>query len=203
MKALKTLLIVAIIHAGVFTSCIESEYHWDNMNTEGILNIPPVPLGSFEKISFGELAYDEGILDPEITDKLIIQYKYVLHDILGSDVMKDFFYEGMKRDVSIEGDFNLLFDESQNPDLWKISLAFSVLDGQEEIVPVNITGIEGITSGVKKITIALPKELYNTDAQHLMIAIKFKVPSQINLEEGNYLQLSNLIIKTAGYVVDL
>lgn len=206
MKLSKILLIITIISTGMFFSCIDSEYHWDNINGEGVLNIPPVPLGSFDKMEFVDLDLDiEDLVDDPENFKFKLQLSDTLKNIFGEDAVKDFFYEDMKRDLSIEGDFDLSMD--QDVSNWKVNLAFHVLDENDRSIDqVKIQGITGIKNEKgQTIKIVFPKEYggYMQNANSLKITLEFYVPTKINISSDEYMQLSNLIIKTAGYFVDL
>lgn len=205
MKLSKILLIITIVTTGIFTSCVDSDYHWDNINGEGILNVPPVPLGSFDKMEFMNLRLDiEDLVDDPDNFKFKAQLSDTLKNIFGENAVKDFFYKDMKRDLSIEGDFDLSME--QDVSNWKVNLAFDVLNENDKIIEqVKIQGISGIKNGKQDIKIIFPKELgdYMQNANSLKITLEFYIPTRIDISADEYMQLSNLIIKTAGYFVDL
>ena len=207
MKLLKNLLIIAVLSTGIFTSCVDDDYDWDKMNTGGVLNIPPVPLGTYEKMTFDDSNLDlDEILDPELDLKLEFQYSYTLKNLFDSDVVTDFFHEYMERDLSISGDLDVAIKQDIRD--WGIDLIFTALKEDNTIdrnVVIDTKDIGKITNGKQNISIVFPKSNRGKmdEARHLMVTVKFKVPRQIELTNEDYIQLSNLVIKSAGYFVDL
>lgn len=202
MKVLKVLLF-SVILCTLLPSCVDSDYHWDNINTEGVLNIPPVPLGSFDKMFFEDMDMDIITIPGEIPS-FEFEYRDTLKNVFGTNVVKDFFHPYMTNDLSLEGDLNVqIFGEKSN---WKVNLEFHLLDNNYKILDdIVLKGIGDIKNGDQKISIVFPKEYGGKmeNVEHLMIKIIFITPSTIELDTKDHIELSNMIIKTGGYFVDL
>lgn len=194
-----TLLLILL----ALQSCIDSEYNWDNINTEGVLNIPPIPLGNYEvtlnRLDF-DVQYDKGIEIPSFT----FQFDDTIKDIFSSNSVKDFFHEYMTRDLSIEGelDMNVLTESNIS-----IDIQFNVLDVNNKIIKqVEIEGTDKLQPGKQNLTIIFPKEdaIYMKDSEHLLLKVRVRTPNQLFApKDTDYILLKDLIIKTGGYYVEL
>lgn len=197
----KLLVLIALII--IIPSCIEDGYHWDDLNKDGVLKIPPILLGSYEEMPFVEMD-SENITVPGDFPTHIVEYRDTINNFFGRRVIKDFFHQYMERDVDVEGEIVLdLFGEDSN---LSIDVDFGMLDHTgKPIEGIDLEGLKDVHNGTQKFSITFQKEkreLIRT-SEHLLLIIRLTSPSEIEISEDSYIQLNNLIVKTAGYYVDL
>ena len=90
---LKSLLIVAIF-VFLSPSCVNSDYDFDNIDTSGVFNIPPLMLGNLDPIELAELA-PPSIIPPGINlPPIRVVYSYTLEGIFSGDAVERLFFDG-------------------------------------------------------------------------------------------------------------
>lgn len=201
MKIINRSLILFLILISLF-SCIESEYHWDNLNRKGVIDLPPVPLGAFETIVIKDL--NGHIIDIPGIPSVTYEFKYAFRNLFGSSSIKRFFHEYVDRDISIQGELEVrILGEDSG---LEIDIDFEPLNENNEIIKdVHIKGFKDVKYGTQDLFIIIPKEnvAQMSKAEHLQMRITLTTPTNIELAEGDSIKLSKMIIKTAGYLVDL
>lgn len=201
MKIINASLIAILLLSSMF-SCIDSDYHWDNMNKTGIIELPPVPLGAFETLVIKNLNGHE-VNIPGI-DSHTYEFKYAFKNLFGESSIKNFFHDYVNRDISIEGQLDMyILGENSGMD---VDIDFEPLDVQEEVVQgVHIKGFKDVKYGTQHLAIVIPKDdiAKMRKAEHLQMKITLTTPTSIKLADGDSIKLSKMIIKTAGYLVDL
>lgn len=201
MKKLCWGIIAMMLLCSTF-SCVDSKYHWDNMNKEGVLEVPPVPLGAFKALVLDDL-FEESL---EIKDLPTGTYHadYTFENLFGDKSIKRFFHDYVKRDIILAGkiEMHMLGWDSE----LAMEVDFFALDNEKKILSdINIKGNTKVVYGVQDIDIIIPQEdvPLMRQAEHLLMRVTLDTPKNITLTEGDSLKLSNMIIKTAGYLVDL
>lgn len=199
----KLVISIAMLSVLLVTpSCIDSKYHWDNLNKEGVVDIPPVPLGAFKPIVIGDF-FEEPLVIKDLPSATYVD-KYNFENLFGDKSIKRFFHDYVERDIIIAGKFEMKmlgWDSGMTMDI-----DFYALDANKEVLEnIDIQGNMRIEYGTQNLIIKIPREDVPKmrQAEHLQMKITFYTPINITIVEGDYLQLSEMIIKTAGYLVDL
>lgn len=205
MKKLNISLIVLLVLSSMF-SCIDSEYHWDNLNKKGVVDLPPVPLGAFKAITIKDL-HPEQIEIPALPAGEY-DLKYSFNNLFGSSSIKRFFHGYVERDILLQGKLEL-FMLGKDSGI-EFDIDFEPLNEENQVIKeVKIEGLKSIRYGARDLTIKIPQDqihyMNEKNAKHLQMRLKFKfiTPSTIELTRADSIKLSNMMIKTAGYLVDL
>lgn len=185
-------------------SCVDKSYDWDDMDTSGVFNIPPVMLGDIDKIYLGGLS-TTSILPEGLP---VTGFKRVLTDtitgIFDGDVMQDFFFEGADT-VKIEAKADVVIKEV--PGDTRIILYFNAIDYennriQEVVIPQQELRAE--TDQAVNIKIAPKYMKYMEEAKSLELTIAIIADSgTIQIGAEDYIFLKSVIVKTGGYHLDL
>ncbi len=201
MKKISWSVIAMMLLCSMF-SCIDSKYHWDNLNKEGVLEVPPVPLGGFKALVLDDL-FEESL---EIKDLPTGTYyaDYTFENLFGDKSIKRFFHDYVERDIILAGKIEM-YMLGWNSEL-AMEVDFFALDSEKKILEdIKIKGNTKVVYGVQDIDIIIPQEdvPLMRQSEHLLMRVKLDTPKNITLTDGDSLKLSNMIIKTAGYLVDL
>lgn len=199
----KLIISIAMLSVLLTTfSCVDSKYHWDNLNKEGVVDIPPVPLGAFKPIVIGDF-FKEPLV---IKDLPIGKYKgdYVFENLFGDKSIKRFFHDYVERDIILAGKLEM-YMLGWDSDLTLDVDFFALDENKKTLSDINIKGNMKVEFGTQQLNIIIPKEdvPLMRQAQHLQMTLTLETPRNITIVEGDYIKLSEMIIKASGYLIDL
>ena len=204
MKYLQKSLLMVATAVFLLQSCVNRDYDWDNMDTSGVFNIPPVMLGNIETIRLAELPI--GILPPNhniILPPYALIRSYVFENFFEGDVVDSFFFEGAGT-VEIAGTANLALLVHGA----FINLYFNILDGKGEPIPgISIPPQHLVSGGQNQpLSIRIEEQFMPrmTYAQDLEIVLVIAYPGgALTLLPESYLQLNEVIVRTGGIRFEL
>lgn len=192
--------------AGLFQACTDKDYDLDDIDKNGVIPIPPVPLGSFDTIrveGLEELPEIPPIFLPQAPQE--VAYKYVLNDLFNGSFVKNFFYEGAK-DIQLLGLIDVMI-LTENSGL-ATAIQFKVLDEDyNEIPQIKIADQNDFIYGKNQpLKIVLESQYFKyfreNNATHLELNIVLRANS-IAITEKDYIFLKELVLKTGGLHVEL
>ena len=203
---LKSLLTVATFVL-LLQSCVNRDYDFDNMDTSGVFNIPPIMLGSIEiellDLPIGELP--ERLPDgfPPLP-ALSYVLSYTLYDLFGEEVVDNFFFPGARR-VEIEArEVNVRLPLSGAT----IDILFNVLDSEGvPLLGVTIPPQRLTTGRNQRLRITLDERymryMHNAQSLEFVLALSSPPGATLEIDGTSYLELNNVIIRTGGIRFDL
>ena len=201
---LKSLLTVATFVL-LLQSCVNTDYDFDNMDTSGVFNIPPIMLGSIE-IELFDLP--EGIL-PELPPEFTLPgLSYVLsetlYDLFGEEVVDNFFFPGAGTVEIAARQVNVRLPVAGAT----IDLFFNVLDSEgEPLLDVNIPH-QRLTMGQQNQSLSITlnerymRYMHNAQSLELVMALSSPPGATLEIDGTSYLELNNVIIRTGGIRFD-
>ena len=201
---LKSLLTVATFVL-LLQSCVNRDYDFDNMDTTMVVRIPPIMLGSIERIELANL--DElpiGILPPNIdAPPLSVVKSYTLYDLFDEGVVDNFFFDGAGAAEIEAKSVNVRLPLSGAT----IDLFFNVLDDEgEPLSGVNIPHQRLSVGQNQNLRVGIDAQSmrFMSNAKSLKMVMLIAGSEGATLIDGNsYLELHNVIIRTGGIRFDL
>ena len=198
---LKSLLTVATFVL-LLQSCVNKAYDFDNIDTSGVFNIPPIMLGNIERIELVNLPI--GVLPPDIQiPNLSMVVSETLYDIFGEEVVENFFFDGAGAFAIEAREVNLHLPLSGA----RIDLFFNVLDSEGSSLPgVNITS-QHLMAGQQgqRLLIEINEQSMRSmnNAQSLEMVLAISSPAGATVIPGDsYLELNSVIVRTGGIRFD-
>lgn len=187
----------------VTQSCVDKSYDWDDMDTTGVVNIPPVMLGNIDVFYLDKLA--TGILPDGIP---VYDHKIVLSDTIAGlfdgDAIQDFFFDGAGT-VKIEAKADVVIKEI--PTNGRIMLYFNVINNEKKRIQEIVIPEQELRKGNDQtltIEIASQYMRYMGDANSLELTIVILTnDGRIQIHSDDYIFLKSVIVKTGGYHIDL
>lgn len=187
-----------------FQSCTDNDYDWDDIDKNGVLPVPPIPIGSLDTIWINTLVEIPTLPPIELPGEgATVCYSYTIDNMFGEDAIDKIFYEGAK-DVTIQGlaDIVILKPTSK----LRIGIKFEVLDEQRKVIDaIKIPDQNEFIYGKDQpISILFGAEYmkYFENAAHLKLNIVLKA-NTIAIGEKDHILLKQLIAKTGGIHVEL
>ena len=210
MKRLFKCLFLIAIPLFVMQSCVDKDYDWDELDTSGVINIPPFFMG-FDTIFIEGLPSLPEIPGGGISTPNIEVRTDTIHNIFGEDAVKNFFFEGAG-DVALEAnmDFRLKY--------WNSSTSFDVdvyvtiinndgnANSKVKIQPLNFSigakvGNEEVKTEPFVIKIESQYAQYMSEAEHMELTIVIKATS-IWFANDDFIFIKDAVFKTGGYRYD-
>lgn len=186
-------------------SCVDKDYDWDDMNKEAQIPLPPVFVGSYDKIVIMDLDDFQEIPPIELPGVGVSHaYGYVFEDLFTEDAIDNFFYEGNHVTLSGLIDIQVLGSNSN----LSVGIIFKVLDEDmneiEEIVIPNEANLKYGKDQAIKIEIASEYMKYfkSRSAKHLKANLVIKANS-IQLTKADYIEFKNIVMRSKGLQVEL
>ncbi|MDR1415366.1 MAG: hypothetical protein LBI96_06105 [Odoribacteraceae bacterium] len=198
-KLLTKRIAIACLACLVAQACVDENYDLDDLNTEAVFYLPPIPVGSVDTAWLMENLTKIEIPDDPGTFAL----EYVIQDIFTEDIIGKFFFEGAG-DISLEGKLDLAVAALDNDA--GIVMKLNILDSQD-----NIIGSVAVDDGDALNTIGQDFAMHisgdylrhMTEARGVRIVFVFTGCSDVNLAQTDYLVLRDLVLKTGGMFLDL
>ncbi|MDU1891609.1 MAG: hypothetical protein E6767_13055 [Dysgonomonas sp.] len=191
-----------VISASILlSSCVDKEYDWNNIDKNGIIKIPPIPLGNIDTIYLEGLPrWDEswGIPLPDGA----IGLRYTIDNIFSGNAVKNFFFEGANTvEISSKIDIDL---ETIGVTL---EIRLNVIDqsgnkiGQVVIPSQILTTGKDLAFSIKIETQYMP---YMENAKDLELVIILQTNNALLwIGKDDYLFLKDAIVKTGGFHYEL
>lgn len=184
----------------VLISCVDKDYDWDNLDTSGIISIPPIPLGKIDTIFIHGLPQGQipGIAIPNGS----IALSDTIRSLFDESVVKKFFYDG-NQNVEIVSKIDLDLEiKGINVDIYT-----SIIDDNRKRINEIVIPKQTLTTKKDQtfsIKIASQYMKYMKNAMDLQLTIVLSASdATIWLGEDDYIYLRETIIKTGGFYYEL
>jgi|GEM_PF-6774223 len=76
MKALNNILLLIILFVLIFTSCIDKDYDWDNVDKTAVITVGNVPIGDAKKLTIKSLLPDDLEADLKVSADGVLYLEY-------------------------------------------------------------------------------------------------------------------------------
>lgn len=201
MKHLIKFMFMIIFSVIITQSCVDKDYDWDNIDKNGVLNIPPVMFGNIDTIFIEGLPgglLPEGVPIPDFS----IVKSDTIRGIFDDSTVKNFFFDGAGAvEISAKADLDLEISGLT------IDLYFKVINyDNQAITDVKIAKQTLDTSKDQSLSIKIEPEymkyMENAKDLELTIVISSKNGSAW-IGEDDYLFIKSAIVKTGGYHFEL
>lgn len=183
-----------------FSSCIDKDYNWDDLDRTGVLRIPPVMFGNIDTIYLEGLPnaiFPGGIPLPD----WIIAKSDTIKGLFDGDAVRDFFFEGAGAvEISAKADIDLEISGVT------IEIGFYPIDYEgQTIKEVEINKQILSVNHDQEFSIIVSSEhmKYMENAKDLGLTIILRTDNaSIWIGEDDYIFIKNIIVKTGGYHID-
>ena len=201
MKNLSKSLLAVATFVFLLSSCINSDYDYDNIDTTAEFRIPPIMLGSIERIKLAELPAGNLPPDLELPDLSIVK-SYILDDLFGEEMIDRFFFEGATVEIEARSvNVGLPLSDAT------IDLFFNVLDiDGEPLSGINIPQQRLSIGQNQNLLIKLDAQSmpFMSDAQGLEMILVISGPAGATvIDSDSYLELNDVIVRTSGIRFEL
>lgn len=194
-------LIYTAVFVFVMQACVDKEYNWDNIDKNGVISIPPVPLGSIDTIYIHGLPQGEtpwGIPIPDFS----ITRSDTIKGLFEGNAVKNFFFEGANTvEISAKIDIDLEI-KGVNIDIY-----FDIInyDNTRNInVKIPKQTLTTINDQVLSIKVDSEYMRYMEGAKDLLLTIVLSSEDgTVWLGENDYIYIRDTIIKTGGFHYEL
>lgn len=200
MRHLKIKILTILIIILAVQSCVDKEYDWNNLDTNGVIYIPPIPLGSLDTIHLHGLPLGELPSGIPIPDFSIVK-GYEISGLFEGNAVKNFFFEGAN---AVEISFKIDVDLEIKGIVIDVYLDVMNQDDQKN-TQVIIPKQRLVIGKKQQLTVRIGPEYmkYMENAKDLRytFAIIGK-DATIWIGENDYIYMGEAIIKTGGFHYD-
>jgi len=182
------------------SSCVDNDFDWDDINKNGVFEIPPVPIGDIDTIWMN-------VLPPVTIPPLGIEIpqgfetearKEVVEGLFTKDILDKFFNEKAKKDVKLESvaDINILGENSG----LEVKVKVEVVDANGDVIPQVVIPTQTLYYGTEQdFDIVFPVESfkYMKNARDLNLIFVIKANS-IRITDNDYAYIKNIVLKSGG-----
>ncbi|NDV94035.1 hypothetical protein D0T84_03765 [Dysgonomonas sp. 521] len=182
-------------------SCVDKDYDWDNLDKDGVISIPPVPLGNIDTIYIKGLPQGDNPWNIPIPDGSIVKSD-TIKGLFDGDAVKNFFFEGAGNvEISSKIDLDLEIKGVT------IEIYLNIIDSDgKRNTDVVIPNQSLTTTKNQQFSIKIGSEYmsYMQNARDLLLTIAIRADNAtIWLGEDDYIYLREAIIKTGGFHYEL
>lgn len=201
MNTLYKIILCALMFTLILQSCVDKDYDWDNLDTGGIISIPPIPLGKIDTI------FIHGLPQGYIPDGIPIPNGSIarsdtIRGLFDESAIKKFFYEGNET-VEILSKVDLDLEISGVT----IDIYISIIDGNKKRINEIVIPKQSLTTKINQefnVKIDSQYMKYMQNAMDLQLTIVLSsANATIWLGPDDYIYLRGTIIKTGGFYYEL
>ncbi|MBK5721260.1 hypothetical protein JGH11_10295 [Dysgonomonas sp. Marseille-P4677] len=201
MNTLCKFMLCALLLMWALQSCVDKDYDWDKLDTEGIISIPPIPLGKIDTIFLHGLPQGEKPWGIPIPNGSIVRSD-TIRGLFNESVIKKFFYDGGET-VEILSKIDMNIDIKGVT----IDIYMSIIDNNRKRIEEVVIPKQSLTTKINQelnIKIAPQYMKYMQAATDLQLTIVLRSDNAtIWIGEDDYIYLRETIIKTGGFYYEL
>ncbi|WP_029902247.1 hypothetical protein [Prevotella sp. 10(H)] len=201
MKLLRSFILLVLILLLPMQACVEKEYNWSELDTSGIISIPPIPLGSMDTLYIEGLPQGDESWGIPIPDGSVI-IRYTMYNLFDPNAIKKFFYEG-NHDVEISAKIDFMIAVKGI----YLDMYFNILDENQNKIKEIIIPSQRVTLGESQsFTVKIAPEYmkYMTDSSDLRIYfVLSSKDATVWISDKDYIYIWDAIIKTGGFYYEL
>lgn len=213
-KVLRKPLFLLLFVAGA-VACVDNDYDWDDVNKDGIFNIPPVPFGNLDSIWLAAMPGNRPPIPPIENIDFRVTKSKTEEGLFDEELAKKFFFEGAEA-VSLEG--NIEISVPKLSDEMTLTIESKILDHNGDVLSdVEIQNQffelkEDKSENLFEFKLTIPKEgiPYMNTARDIQFSFIFDLRG--NITEGdlaeldsnsNFIYINQLVFKSGGVHISL
>jgi hypothetical protein len=179
-------------------ACVDKDYDLSELDTEVMLHIPPVPVGTLDTAWFTSLST---VTIPDLSEA--VAREYVVDSLFTEEIISKFFFDGATT-ISLTGNMDISIADL-SPETG-ITIQIHALDENNEVInAIRIEEKEMKNKTQQKFLLKIEGE-YMSHMEHargIKITFIFNDLGDFDLGQDDYLLLNNLVLKTGGMKTEL